>query len=86
MKINIWQALGFSGMLLGAPFFETREAHAEVGVNICMDCNNEKAPDPNSVFLLGGLICGVKAELNHAETYKTILVDRTTTILNSESI
>ncbi len=55
--------------------------------DISIDSNNERAPDPNRFFVLGGLIysvtdtfdldLGVKAGLNHAETDKTILAGLT---------
>ncbi len=55
--------------------------------DISLDSNNEKKPDPNRVFLLGGIIYrvtdnfdldfGVKKGLNHAETDKTILAGLT---------
>ena len=55
--------------------------------DIRIDSNIEKTPDPNRVFLLGGisyrvtdnfdLDLGVKAGLNHAESDKTILAGLT---------
>ena len=55
--------------------------------DIRIDSNVEKTPDPNRVFLLGGIIyrmkdtldldLGVKAGLNHAESDKTILAGLT---------
>ena len=79
LKQDIWHAS------LAAEVHMTGKLRSVADFSV--DSNNEKAPDPNRVFLLGGLIysvsdtfdldIGVKAGLNHAETDKTILAGLT---------
>ncbi len=74
-KQNIWHAS------VAAEVHMTNKLRSVA--DFSLDSNNEKAPDPNRAFLLGGLIyslmedfdldIGVKAGLNHAETDKTVL-------------
>ena len=79
LKQDLWHAS------LAAEVHITEKIRSVADISI--DSNNEKKPDPNRIFLLGGIIyretdnfdldLGVKAGLNHAETDKTMLAGLT---------
>jgi hypothetical protein len=79
LKRDIWHAS------LAAEVHVTEKLCSVADFSI--DTNNENKPDPNRVFILGGLICnlaenydldvGVKKGLNHAETDISLLAGLT---------